>query len=124
MAYGLNDIPVRLTSWTGTQNGVKVRNSRKFSKTFDYPENIFKQNISGYGLSYTDSLKGLTNSFEFKNNFWGTKDGKYVILYGQVRVKMNDGKIQKFYVVYPVTKEEFDKWKEAAYYIELSKKKK
>jgi len=37
---------------------------------------------------------------------------------------MNDGKIQKFYVVYPVTKEEFDKWKEAAYYIELSKKKK
>ena len=124
MAYAMNDIPVRLTSWTGTRNGLKVRNSRKFSKTFDYPENIFKQNISGYGLSYTDSLKGLTNSFEFKNNFWGTKDGKYVILYGQVRVKMNDGKIQKFYVVYPVTKEEFDKWKEAAYYIELSKKKK
>ena len=124
MAYAMNDIPVRLTSWTGTRNGLKVRNSRKFSKTFDYPENIFKQNISGYGLSYTDSLKGLTNSFKFKNNFWGTKDGKYVILYGKVRVKMNDGKIQKFYVVYPVTKEEFDKWKEAAYYIELSKKKK
>jgi len=103
---------------------VKVRNSRKFSKTIDYPEYVFKKNISNYGLSYTDSLKGLTNSFEFKNNFWGTKDGKYVILYGQVRVKMNDGKIQKFYVVYPVTKEEFDKWKEAAYYIELSKKKK
>ncbi len=124
MAYAMNDIPVRLTSWTGTQNGVEVRNSRKFSKTIDYPENIFKKNISSYGLSYTDSLKGLTNSFEFKNNFWGTKDGKYVILYGKVRVKMNDGKIQKFYVVYPVTKEEFDKWKEAAYYIELSKKKK
>ena len=124
MAYAMNDIPVRLTSWTGIRNGVEVRNSRKFSKTIDYPEHIFKKNISGYGLSYTDSLKGLTNSFKFKNNFWGTKDGKYVILYGKVRVKMNDGKIKKFYVVYPVTKEEFDKWKEAAYYIELSKKKK
>jgi len=124
MAYAMNDIPTRLTSWTGIRNGVQVRNGRKFSKTIDYPEHIFKKNISSYGLSYTTSLQGLTNSFEFKDSFWGTKDGKYVVLYGKVRVKMNDGKIQKFYVIYPVTKEEFDKWKQAAYYIELSKKKK
>ena len=124
MAYAMNDIPVRLTSWTGIKNGVQVRNSRKFSKFITYPEHIFKKAVSGYGLSYATSLQGLTNSFEFKDSFWGTKDGKYVVFYGKVKVKMNDGKTQKFYVVYPVTKEEFDKWKQAAYYIELSKKNK
>jgi len=124
MAYAMNDIPVRLTSWTGIKNGVQVRNSRKFSKFITYPEHIFKKAVSGYGLSYATSLQGLTNSFEFKDSFWGTKDGKYVVFYGKVKVKMNDGKTQKFYVIYPVTKEEFDKWKQAAYYIELSKKNK
>ena len=80
MAYAMNDIPKRLTAWTGTRNGVEVRNSRKFSKTLDYPENIFKKNISGYGLSYTTSLKGLTNSFKFKNNFLGQERWKVCCL--------------------------------------------
>ena len=120
----VNLLPFRLISWEGTRNGVKVRNSRLFSKNITFKEGQFNNLVKGYGLTSADSLKGLTDSFEHRGVFWGKKDGKWVALY-QVKVRLNNGKRAKKYVVYNVTKDEYDFYKDVSkyYQIFLSKKK-
>lgn len=120
----VNLLPIRLTSWEGTRNGVKVRNSRLFSKNITFNEGQFDKLVKGYGLTSADSLNGLTDYFEHRGVFWGKKDGKWVALY-QVKVRLNNGKRVKRYVVYNVTKEEYDYYKDVSKYYQkfLSTKK-
>ena len=120
----VNLLPVRLTYWEGTRNGRKVTNSRLFSKNITFKEGQFNNLVKGYGLTSADSLDGLTDYFEHRGVFWGKKDGKWVALY-QVKVRLNNGKRVKRYVVYDVTKEEYDYYKDVSKYYQqfLSNKK-
>jgi len=111
----VNLLPVRLTYWEGTRNGVKVTNSRLFSKNITFNEGQFANLVKGYGLTSADSLNGLTDYFEHRGVFWGKKDGKWVALY-QVKVRLNNGKRVKRYVVYNVTKDEYDFYKDVSKY--------
>lgn len=120
----VNLLPVRLTYWEGTRNGVKVTNSRLFSKNITFNEGQFANLVKGYGLTSADSLNDLTDYFEHRGVFWGKKDGKWVALY-QVKVRLNNGKRVKRYVVYNVTKDEYDFYKDVSKYYQqfLSNKK-
>ena len=63
----------------------------------------------------TDSTSSLSNKFQFKNTFYGTLDGKWVALHPMpISVSRKKRTKNLVYMVFPITKEDYDFFKERA----------